>query len=117
MKNISKNFLAIMAVLFAMTFITNAQTNSAVVKSEQLAVQAEKFFNIQTLDNLKTAMDAAYANYKQATAEKAQELQLEFLKARRLYVSELEKTMPSYDKTSETGQKIRTELRRANTTQ
>jgi len=123
MKNIVKKLFTIVAVFIAASFASNAQTNNASIKTDagtQTAQQvpaAEKFFNIQSLDDLKTRVEVAYAIYKQATPEKSQELQLEYLKAKRLYIVELEKTMPSFDKNTDAGQKIRAELRKANTTE
>ena len=121
MKNISKKIILMVTVLVATVFIANAQSNSTVTKTDQsVATQQaapEKFFNIQLLDDLKTTVDATYTNYKQASKEQSEALHLEYLKAKRLYTVELEKQMASHDKTTPTGQKIRQEFRRINTTE
>ena len=108
-------------VLVATAFIANAQSNSAVTKTDQATAtqQAapEKFFNVQSLDDLKSTTDAAYTNYKAASKEQSEAMHLEYLKAKRMYTVELEKQMAAYDKTTPTGQKIRTEFRRVNTTE
>lgn len=121
MKNISKKFILMVTVLVATAFIANAQSNSAVPKTDKsVATQQaapEKFFNVQSLDDTKTAMDAAYTNYTQAAKEQSEVMHHEYLKAKRLYTVELEKQMQSHDKTTPTGQKIRAEFRRVTTTE
>ena len=108
-------------MLIAATFIASAQNNNKTEKApaaKQENMQqapAEKFFNVTTLDDLKSTIDVAYTNYKQAPSDKADALHHEYLKARRMYTVELEKQMSTYSKESVMGQKIRDELKRINT--
>ncbi|MBK5284469.1 MAG: hypothetical protein JJE25_03630 [Bacteroidia bacterium] len=118
MKNSYKNSIMLFVMLVTATFIAGAQSISTTEKvstDKQDATQqapAEKFFNIQSLDDLKVTIDAAYTNYKMAAHDQADALHLDYLKAKRLYTVELEKQRASYSKDSETGQKIRIELGR-----
>ena len=110
-------------MLISATFMTSAQSinpTGKVSPPEQDATQkapAEKFFNIQSLDDLKITVEATRVNYQQATADKSEALHIDYLKAKRLYIVELEKQKPYFDKTTETGQKIRSEMQAANATE
>ena len=123
MKNICKNLFVLFAMLTATTIIASAQstnkTEKAPAAKQDVTQQAstEKFFNISSLDDLKSTIDAAYTNYKQAPADKSDALHFDYLKAKRLYTVELEKQMSTYSKESVTGQKIRNELKRITTTE
>ena len=119
MKNIFKNFTLLFALLIAASFTAGAQNSSktekvSVVKQEtaQQAPAAEKFFNMALLDEKRNAAEDAHAVYSQAAPDKSAALHTEYQKAKRSYIAELERQMSVYDSATETGQKIRTELRR-----
>ena len=119
MKNIFKNLTLLFALLIAASFTAGAQNSSktekvSAVKQEtaQQAPAAEKFFNMALLDEKRNAAEDAHAVYSQAAPDKSDALHTEYQKAKRSYIVELERQMSVYDSATETGQKIRTELRR-----
>jgi len=118
MKNNYKNSIMLFVMLITATYFAGAQSINTTEKGSlanhdaALQTSAEKYFNIQSLDDLKNTIDVAYTNYKQATHDQSEALHLDYLKAKRLYTVELEKQRSSFSKDSETGQKIRMELGR-----
>lgn len=114
MKNIYKYSAFLFAVLLASAIATHAQSSNSPVKQEtaQQVAAPEAFFNVESLDNLRTKTEEAYIKYQNATPGQAEALGAEFRHARRLYLVELEQKSSSYPKATEAGKKIREELHR-----
>ena len=129
MKNIFKKIFLLFVLLIAATFIASAQKSNSskkvsVTKQQTAQPQApapapaEKFFNVTSLDEKRSAVETASVKYHHETADKskAETLHHEYRMAIRLYTVELERQLAAYNEESATGQKIRAELKRISST-
>ena len=112
MKNIYKYSAFLFAVLIVSALSVNAQSTATTKQETAQVAPAEAFFNVESLDNLRTKTEAAYVKFQNATPDQSETLGAEFRHTRRLYLVELEQLSGSYPKTTETGKKIREELHR-----